>query len=846
MRSVIRPTRRFFSPARHFSRPGRNAPRRPSRGRAYHPFGRRRRAERDERCVTDRTRRALVAQRFNECRRCAGSPARSQAVPVRPGRSTARSCWGEPPPVPLARPARRARAPRAPPSPRRTVTPGPRSDLAATVHRPGATARRARERPPASSPSARRAVAERFGARGRAPTQPGQLHHLGGVGHAHRGPLAQQPVAARRRHRRHRPGHGPDRSQQPRCVVRGAQRPGAPGGLDDDRGRRRAAMSRLRCRKRLWSAALPGGTSATSAPPLRDRRLEQPRVARRVRPVDAAGEHHDRPAAARERAAVRGGVDPVGAARDDARLARRPARREVDGDALAVGGRRARAHERDRAAEQTAARSASPRTHSPNGAPSPRSSRPRRPARVARARRTSRRARRALPGRRPGVDVRVATRTRAQPLRRRAASAGRRSRHAAPASAVRSSASCRRRRLPRHRRLASTPRASPTPRRRRPSAQRVGRTERRDERARDQVARLRERAPRGASGPVVDARRRAARTEVERDRQHRTARSRSPGGPIASRAAPSCAVPPRPQQQRAPDVARPVPRALRGPRGSTRRAAPGRRRAGSACRGRPRGRGRPSSAGRHRAARAASRRAPPRPCATACPRAARRAAARRRPTRGRDDGRRLPLGAARHARGCSSTCRSTRSSSGPESLPKYRRRCSLRHVQSSPLPTAWPHGHGLAASTSWNRAGYRAAPCGAVQHELAVLERLAQRLRARRSRTPAPRRGTARRGAPATPRRAAACPSRRRRRWRASRCGAGPRTAAAAAARRPGRTCPPRSAPRSPRRRRPRRGRAAGPAAARRASSCPCPAARPSAGGARPPPRPRGTRAPRS
>lgn len=55
--------------------------------------------------------------------------------------------------------------------------------------------------------------------------------------------------------------------------------------------------------------------------------------------------------------------------------------------------------------------------------------------------------------------------------------------------------------------------------------------------------------------------------------------------------------------------------------------------------------------------------------------------------------------------GRTSTWTSTRSSSGPDSRAKYRRRTSGLHEHSSPLPIPRPHGHGLAASTSWKRAG---------------------------------------------------------------------------------------------------------------------------------------------
>ena len=49
--------------------------------------------------------------------------------------------------------------------------------------------------------------------------------------------------------------------------------------------------------------------------------------------------------------------------------------------------------------------------------------------------------------------------------------------------------------------------------------------------------------------------------------------------------------------------------------------------------------------------------------------------------------------------------------------------------------SAIPHGQGLAASTSWNRAGNRSAPWRPVDHQLALLQRLPQRVQRPRART---------------------------------------------------------------------------------------------------------------
>ena len=58
--------------------------------------------------------------------------------------------------------------------------------------------------------------------------------------------------------------------------------------------------------------------------------------------------------------------------------------------------------------------------------------------------------------------------------------------------------------------------------------------------------------------------------------------------------------------------------------------------------------------------------------------------------------------------GRNSAFTSTRSSSGPDSRARYRRRTSGVQVHAAREDAALAHGHGLAASTSMNLAGKRA------------------------------------------------------------------------------------------------------------------------------------------
>ena len=94
-----------------------------------------------------------------------------------------------------------------------------------------------------------------------------------------------------------------------------------------------------------------------------------------------------------------------------------------------------------------------------------------------------------------------------------------------------------------------------------------------------------------------------------------------------------------------------------------------------------------------------------------------------------------------------------------------------------------PHGHGFEAATSMKRVGKTITCWPRTIVDVAVLERLAQRLEARARRTPTARRGTARRGGRASPRPGSGC-GRRRRGRRPRSCGAARGTAAGAPARR--------------------------------------------------------------
>ena len=228
-----------------------------------------------------------------------------------------------------------------------------------------------------------------------------------------------------------------------------------------------------------------------------------------------------------------------------------------------------------------------------------------------------------------------------------------------------------------------------------------------------------------------------------------------------------------------------------GPRGrpaSTRPAAPGRRRAGSTSHGPAHGPGRPPGSGPDRAGHAASGPARRRWCATASPpAAASEQRARRRP------------GPRRSSWTPPRRTRPGRAQLDLQVHAVEQRPGELAEVPSPLLAAArarQPLAHRLPARARVGRQDQleaRRVPGGAgraVQHQLAVLERLPRASGAPPSRTPGPRRGTGHRGAPGRLRPAAARPSRRRRCSPASRCGAGPRTAVGAAVRAPGSNAP--------------------------------------------------------
>ena len=71
---------------------------------------------------------------------------------------------------------------------------------------------------------------------------------------------------------------------------------------------------------------------------------------------------------------------------------------------------------------------------------------------------------------------------------------------------------------------------------------------------------------------------------------------------------------------------------------------------------------------------------------------------------------------------------SIRSSSGPDSLFRYSWTRSGRQTHRRTPSPSNPHGHGLAAATSVNRAGNSTDPTARVIDDAAVLERLPQSL----------------------------------------------------------------------------------------------------------------------
>ena len=109
-----------------------------------------------------------------------------------------------------------------------------------------------------------------------------------------------------------------------------------------------AAMTRLRTRNLSLLTCRPGGHSLTSTP-WAAIASNSSAWAARVGHVHAAGEHRDGHAVGAERAPVRRGVDPEGAAGDHRQAARGDGRGELGRHVGAVGGRGPRADDRDRA-----------------------------------------------------------------------------------------------------------------------------------------------------------------------------------------------------------------------------------------------------------------------------------------------------------------------------------------------------------------------------------------------------------------------------------------------------------------------------------------------------------------
>ena len=187
-----------------------------------------------------------------------------------------------------------------------------------------------------------------------APSAPASSTHLGHVRHAHGDPVTQEAVAPGGRHRRDRSGHRADRAQQSRGVVRRAHRARAPRCLHHDRdptGRRDQPVA---LQEPALGRQAPGWHLGHERPAGRHHRLQQAGVARRVGPVDAPRQDHDRAAVARDGSPVGGRVDAVRTTGDHADPRPGQAVGEVERDALAVGRRGAGAHEGDRVRQHPA------------------------------------------------------------------------------------------------------------------------------------------------------------------------------------------------------------------------------------------------------------------------------------------------------------------------------------------------------------------------------------------------------------------------------------------------------------------------------------------------------------
>jgi hypothetical protein len=135
-------------------------------------------------------------------------------------------------------------------------------------------------------------------------------------------------------------------------MVRRVQRAGPVGGLHDDRGpagrgdQPVAGQETRTARHAPWRHLADDGAHV-------DHPLDQGRVARRVRPVDASGKDHNGGTVGGESATVSGGVDPVCAAGKDDEAAVGETTRHLARHVLAVAARGSGPDERDRARHET-------------------------------------------------------------------------------------------------------------------------------------------------------------------------------------------------------------------------------------------------------------------------------------------------------------------------------------------------------------------------------------------------------------------------------------------------------------------------------------------------------------
>ena len=174
-----------------------------------------------------------------------------------------------------------------------------------------------------------------------------QLDDIGGAGNAAGTPFPDDPVAPGGLRRSHRPGHGHQRLAQVGGMPCGVQGSAALARLHDhgaaaERGDDPVAdeepdPARMAARRPFADHQALGGD-----------RGEEVCVSRRVRIVDPARQHRDRDRLRGQRAAMRGGVDPVCTARDDRPAPFAKVGGDLAGHVAAVAGGSPRPHHRHR------------------------------------------------------------------------------------------------------------------------------------------------------------------------------------------------------------------------------------------------------------------------------------------------------------------------------------------------------------------------------------------------------------------------------------------------------------------------------------------------------------------